>query len=60
MNVFTFLLLFGVAALRSGVGSDFENYVRIFENIDRFKFNQIEPIYFGFRLYRWQFTFINC
>ena len=48
LNVFTFLLLFGIAALRSGVGSDFEDYVRIFENIDRFKFNQIEPIYFGF------------
>lgn len=48
LNTLTFLVLFVVAALRYNVGSDFEAYVRIFNNIDSFSFNQIEPIYYLF------------
>lgn len=39
----TFLSLFLISALRSGVGADFENYETIFNNIDYFTADRIEP-----------------
>ncbi|MEK5289177.1 EpsG family protein [Streptococcus sp. FSL R7-0212] len=42
---FVFLGLFLTAALRKGVGADFETYQNIFNNINIYNFHTLEPIF---------------
>ena len=44
-NGLLFFTLFIVAALRNGVGNDYDDYVIIYNHIDVFTFPRIEPIY---------------